>query len=317
MEYAYKPTTHGLAVQAACSALEKPLHLTRVAFGSGKISDDTNLADVHELLEYVSDGTIGERRHKDNRFEFTIQFANVDHKEVKTFLLSEFIVYAKHPETESETDFLYGTLGDYRQPVPAYNPAYPPSVFNFPLTIIFSDELKVNVSAPTGLATWDDLINLTNRLAIIQVGVTIPPTGWEEGNEPDEPKGWHIDISQEIIREDMVPLLTILPTYMDTADDCDMYSVVRTLDGALRVFAQSVPEGEIRASLALLGTSGNGGGIGSGDVGYVLPPATANRLGGVKVGPGLNVGPDGTLSVDTASEEDVEKLLTGVLPDNK
>ena len=34
MDYAYKPTTHGRAVMAACMALEKPFHVTRVAFGS-------------------------------------------------------------------------------------------------------------------------------------------------------------------------------------------------------------------------------------------------------------------------------------------
>ncbi len=31
---------------------------------------------------------------------------------------------------------------------------------------------------------------------------------------------------------------------------------------------------------------------------YVLPAATTTRLGGVKVGNGLNVAPDGTLSVN-------------------
>jgi len=58
MEYRYKPTTHGRAVMAACMALEKPFHITRVAFGSGKVDAETNLADVHELLEYVTDGAV-------------------------------------------------------------------------------------------------------------------------------------------------------------------------------------------------------------------------------------------------------------------
>ena len=50
-EYAYKPTTHGRAVMAACLALEKPFKITRVAFGSGKVEESVNLADVHQLLE--------------------------------------------------------------------------------------------------------------------------------------------------------------------------------------------------------------------------------------------------------------------------
>lgn len=48
---------------------------------------------------------------------------------------------------------------------------------------------------------------------------------------------------------------------------------------------------------------GNGGGGGGS---YVLPAATANRLGGIKVGDGLSVTPDGTLS---SSASDFNKLM--------
>lgn len=158
MNYAYKPTTNGRAAIAACWALEKPLHIVRVAFGSGKVSEGTNLADVHQLLEYVSDGAVTNRLHKDDRFELTIQFANDKHPEVKTFQLSEFIVYVQDPQSGGETDLLYGTMGDYSLPVPAYNPAFPASVFNFPLELILSDEINVHISAPAGLVTYDELL---------------------------------------------------------------------------------------------------------------------------------------------------------------
>lgn len=177
MDYAYKPTTHGRAAMAAYMALgTKPFNITRVAFGSGKVEPDVNLADIHELLEYVSEGAVAERSHKDDRFNLTIQFANSEHKDVPTFLLSEFIVYVEDPETGEETDLIYGTLGDYRQPVPAYNPAYPPSVFNFPLELILSDEINVNISAPAGLVTWDDLIKAKEEilLAIMMGEVSLP-----------------------------------------------------------------------------------------------------------------------------------------------
>lgn len=157
MNTAYKPTTHGLAVMAACMALEKPLHITRIAFGSGLVDADTDLADVHELLCFVSDGALTERRHKDSRLFLTIQYANEEHQTVETFLLTEFMIFVEDPETGEETDLLYGTLGDYRQPVPAYHAAFPPSVFNYPLELILSDKIQVNSSAPAGLATWDDL----------------------------------------------------------------------------------------------------------------------------------------------------------------
>ena len=158
MNYAYKLTTHGRAMLAACMALEKPLKIVRVAFGSGKVEEDVDLADVHELLSYISDGAVADRQHKDDRLTLTIQYANIQHQDIKMFLLSEFIVYTENPETGEETDLLYGNLGDYRQPVPAYNQAYPPSVFSFPLEIIISDEINVSVSAPSGIVTHDELI---------------------------------------------------------------------------------------------------------------------------------------------------------------
>ena len=73
MNYAYKLTTHGRAMLAACMALEKPLKIVRVAFGSGKVEEDVDLADVHELLSYISDGAVADRQHKDDRLTLTIQ----------------------------------------------------------------------------------------------------------------------------------------------------------------------------------------------------------------------------------------------------
>lgn len=163
MDYSYKPTTHGRNALAACMALEKPPKITRVAFGSGKAAEDVNLADVHELLSYVSEGAVADRRHEGDRFFLTIQYANSAHQDVKMFLLSEFIVYVEDPETGEDTDLLYGTLGDYRQPVPAYNPAFPPSIFNFPLELIISDEIQAVIAAPAGLVTHDELITVVER----------------------------------------------------------------------------------------------------------------------------------------------------------
>lgn len=157
MDYGFKPTTHGRAVIAACGALEKPLRMTRVAVGSGLAPEDVNLADVHELYKYVTEGAISERRHEDDRLYLTVQYANSQHPEQATFIISEFMVYAEHPETGEETDLLYATLGDYRQPVPAYHPGLPGSVFNYPMVIVVSDEIEVKIAAAPGLVTWDEM----------------------------------------------------------------------------------------------------------------------------------------------------------------
>jgi len=157
LDYSFKPTTNGRAVLSTCMALAKPPDICRVAFGSGKIPEDANLAGQHTLLQYVADGTIANRGHKDDRFSFTIQYANNQHPEIETFYLSEFIVYIKDPETGEETDLLYGTMGDYRLPVPKYHAGIAPSVFNLPLALVISDSVEVLISAPFGLVTYEEI----------------------------------------------------------------------------------------------------------------------------------------------------------------
>lgn len=422
MNYAYKPTTNGRAVMAACMALEAPLKIVRVAFGSGKIDKDTNLADVHELVHYISDGAVAERRHEDDRLYLTVQYATNAHQDVKkTFMLSEFIVYTEDPETGEETDLLYGTLGDYRQPVPAYNPAFPPSVFNFPLELIISDEIQVSVSAPAGLVTYVELIKLlnsraagaakvditipvsgwaedtdtngayaycrdiastsitedmipqltvhpaslndamdcllcptsrtlpgllrvyaksipkadisasltlfdtvpqrdglTSSAAVARLDIEIPTSGWEENDESGGPCAFRVDIPHMDIESDLIPMLSIIPEHIGTAVDCGLSPYARTLSGALRVYADSVPESPIQVSLALLGATQSitGNILGEGGNANALPVASASQLGLMKVGDGLHVAEDGTVSVVKATDEEVERILEEVyLPD--
>lgn len=178
MDYGFKPTTNGRAVIAACGALEKPLRITRVAVGSGMAPEGVNLADVHELYQYVTEGTVSERRHENDRLYLTVQYSNSEpkeHRDVPTFTLSEFIVYAEHPETGVETDLLYATLGDYRQPVPQYREGLPGSVFNYPMVIIVSDEIKVEIAAAPGLVTWDEFETALAEVDATRVVVSREP----------------------------------------------------------------------------------------------------------------------------------------------
>ncbi len=317
MEYSYKPTTHGRSVLAAYMALgTKPFKITRVAFGSGKVGEDVNLADVHELLEYVIDGTVAERAHKDERLFLTIQYANSAHKDTPTFLLSEFIIYVEDPETGGETDLIYGTLGDYRQPVPAYNPAYPPSVFNFPLELILSDEIQVSISAPAGLVTWDDLQKAVTMLAVRHMDVTIPMEGWERTEEGRYP--FCLDIPVAIATEDMMPMLIIWPEYMEAVGACGMSPFVRTVQGGIRMYAEAAPAGELQGTLTLFGSSGLGEIPGEGGGAYALPVASATRLGGVRVkeGSGLVVDDGGNLSIDAATAQEVADVFNGSAVEN-
>lgn len=176
MDYGYKITTHGRAVLAACLDLGRPLKLTRAAVGSGLADKDEDLAKVHALVRYAAEASIADRRHEEDRLFLTVRYSNLDHPDVETFTLSEFMVWAEDPETGRETDFLYATLGDFRQAVPGYSEHFPASVWSYPLVLVVSGELQVLITASPGLATTIDLQEAIDRLKleIMQNELTLP-----------------------------------------------------------------------------------------------------------------------------------------------
>lgn len=157
MDYAFKVTTQGREVLAACLATGAPLRITKVEIGSGTVPEGVDLAGVHTLYQYVTEGTIAERRHEGDRLYLAVQYDNAKYPEQPAFFLSEFMVYVEDPETGENTDFIYATLGDYRQPVPAYSPELPESIFSHPMVIVVSNEIKVEITASPGLVTHVDL----------------------------------------------------------------------------------------------------------------------------------------------------------------
>lgn len=163
MKYGFKVTTRGRAVLAACTALGVPPRFTRAAVGSGKVDEETNLADVHQLLHYEDEGAVGEWSHEGDRLYLTVQYSNKD-RMAGAFLLNEFMLFAEDPVTNQETDFLYATLGDYPQGIPGRDEMLPVGVWNFPLMILISDELEVEVSASPGLVTWDDIKSVVEQI---------------------------------------------------------------------------------------------------------------------------------------------------------
>lgn len=166
MDYGYKITTHGRAVLAACLDLGRPLKLTRAAVGSGLVDRDEDLAKVHALVRYAAEASIADRRHEEDRLFLTVRYSNLDHPDVDTFTLSEFMVWAEDPETGRETDFLYATLGDFRQQVPGYSEHFPASVWSYPLVLVVSGELQVLITASPGLVTTIDLQEAVDRLKL-------------------------------------------------------------------------------------------------------------------------------------------------------
>lgn len=168
MNYSFKVTTAGRELLATLLATGQVLELTRVAVGCGRVAEDANLADMTDLIQYVAEGTLTQRRHEDNILYLTVQYASNSTPGLAAFYLSEFIVQARHPDTGENVTFLYATLGDYIQHVNAYSEELPPDIRNYPMMIAITDEIEVSITAPAGLITYDELEqaceNLRNTL---------------------------------------------------------------------------------------------------------------------------------------------------------
>ena len=164
MEYGYKITSNGQTAVMAALDLGRPLKITRAAIGSGTVEEGTDLTGVHALKAYAAEAAIVGRRHEENRMFLTVQYSNQDCQEA--FTIGEFMVYAADPETGRETDFLYATLGDFRQPVPPYTRGVPSGVWEFPLIVAASEQLRLEITASPGLITDNDPRDAIDRLKL-------------------------------------------------------------------------------------------------------------------------------------------------------
>ena len=152
--------------------------------------------------------------------------------------------------------------------------------------------------------------------------ITIPAEGWTQSPGSDEAAAlsYTIDIAVEGVTEAVYPSVAVHKAALEAANTAGLCPAVQALAGVLRFWAQTPPKTNLSAT-AILMTPGNM--VGS-SAGYVLPVATATRLGGVKIGPGITASPDGTITASNSgippekvvSATDTEKMLDEIFPDN-
>ena len=234
LNYGFKPTTHGEALIAACMDLGAPLKITRAAVGSGLAGG--SLANTHALIHYIADADIADRRHEGNQLFLSVQYRNDAHPEIEDFVLSEFIVYAQDPETGQDTDLLYATLGDSRQPVPAFRNGFPASVWTFPLVLTVSGDLQVNVTASPGLVTSLDLQDAIDRLKleIMTNDLTLPLA---------------TDTGDPLLMSSGTPLLAVYHPDRSTAVLAELAALAGRLSGHIAETAKSLSANCATASM--------------------------------------------------------------------
>lgn len=209
----------------------------------------------------------------------------------------------------------------------------------YPISIALELDADVQITYNPGAfitsAEAEELVRTMVQEAISGVGtaiikdITIPHTGWTWQEEnPDEQGAWdmdeyryYVDVPVTEAAETQFPNVALHKAALETAKNAGLCPTVQTLAGALRFWAKRSPDEDMEATIALVspGASSSGGGGGST---YVLPVATATRLGGVKIGKGISVAADGTITASTsgvspddmASTEDTESMLDEVFP---
>ena len=151
--------------------------------------------------------------------------------------------------------------------------------------------------------------------------IVIPSTGWTQAPVSDESTAlrYTIDVNVEGATEIVYPSVALHKTDLETASAAGLCPAVQASAGTLRFWAQLPPKKDLAATVLLM-TPGNMVGVVSSG-GYVLPVATATRLGGVKIGSGITASVDGTItaSAGISSEEvvsgtDIEKMLDEIFP---
>ena len=161
--------------------------------------------------------------------------------------------------------------------------------------------------------------------AAIIKDITIPADGWDWQRESgdEETLGMDdfrcvVDVAVDDATEDVFPSVALHKAALEVAKRAGLCPTVQALAGVLRFWARNIPTEDMSATVALFAPGGTTGG----DSAYVLPVATANRLGGVKIGSGISVTADGTVTVSTSgitpeevvSAADTDKMLDEIFP---
>jgi phage-related tail fiber protein len=147
------------------------------------------------------------------------------------------------------------------------------------------------------------------------IDIVIPKDGWaatdSQTGDDAESGDVYVDIPIEGVTAEMYPDLAIYKADLETARLCGFSTAVRTIDGALRVYAQTEPSADMRATLKLVGASDS---MPTGSTGSSTTTGTAT-VSAASIGDGLTYTSDGKIAVKTgdglAIDDDGAVAVTG------
>lgn len=318
-------TEKGRALIAKCMASETEIVFTKATVGSGSLPEDTAPKQMTSLSKYEVDGVLSEISSPHPGEVQTV--FQVFSRDVRVgFLATEAAIWAMDPD-EGEILYTYIVINNEPEFIRSSDDPVQKFAEFTCINIIGAAAADMTVVNPSAIATKgmldalqkqvDEIDPMARNAASALAGdIVIPHTGWQESPAEAPDNAYYVDVPIEGITEDMTPIVTIQPGSMAQAYEVHMNSAARALADKVRFYADSVPDEDMNASILVVAT---GASIGGGGTHYVLPPATATRLGGVKIGNGVHVEADGTISVDAdtlledydvmATDEEVEEVI--------
>jgi hypothetical protein len=310
----------GIALIAKVLAGRCQMHYTRVAAGKGTIPEDATPKELEQPPDYVMDAMISSVTNPvDGECQVSVQInsANVENG----FYLTSLLLYAEDPD-EGEVPFTYLSLENEPEWIrPSSSIVGKLAHFDMIAAVGDVDTVTATID-PDALVTLEEAKRLIaehdtdpaahpaiRALLPRQEDIVIPAEGWQQGGTEDVPANFFIDLPIEGVTESSAPWVSLGPKSTATAMQCGLDTCVCSLNGALRFFTKYVPEDDMPASLRLFFAGGSPALAPSGGI----TPATADRVGGVKVKPGsgLSVDSSGNLTLDTATGSEVAAIFNG------
>lgn len=290
--------THYVGVRVDNKDFKQPVLMTEIGLFA-KIGDDEPILYGYT---YATQGYDSIPAGNVSHYIWTIGIDTIiSRSQSITFEYDGSKVYA----TEEEMDVLIKAFDDFKDEI---REGLMPSDFPERLDDANKNSEEAVEKADKALITAEEVrkeMEQFNPSGITSQDIIVPTTGWIGS---DEIAPMCIDIEVEGILESMIPLITIAPTDDVIAKNCKMSCHAKTGDGYIRIYAETAPSQPVSMTANLLSPSGN---TASGE--YNLLPATADRLGGVKIGDGVAVKDDGTISVSTeeiaATDEEAETII--------
>lgn len=155
--FGFKITTKGLALEAKLHSGAK-LEITRVMIGDGKVPEETNPADLTNLISPIAQATSTKPVTVGTTTSFVVEYRNdLNGGLGRDIHINEYGVFANDPD-DGEVLIYYANLGDYPEPVKAYTKNGPVVSRRYPVSLTVAEGTEIVLGyVAAAYMTADDL----------------------------------------------------------------------------------------------------------------------------------------------------------------